>query len=266
MNDHILAIIVKYEKEFFMNSKFENLVTSLQHKTIRAFKNEALNPKEVKALIDVAQRTATSSGQQAASIIRVTDPAKKLAISKICNQTYVAEAAELWIFLVDQKRNHDIALAKGNESSNADYFYKFIPAFTDAILMAQNVVNAAENLGLGTVYLGSIHNDIPQLIEIMELPQLTFPALGLAFGYANQEPQLKPRMDMNFRLFENTYRKEAYTVDEFSDYDKVMQTYYDLRNANQRVDTFTDQIAKGYKTPSARSNFLEEIQKQGFSK
>lgn len=249
-----------------MNAKFENLVTALQHRTIRAFKNEALKDEEVKALIDVAQRTATSSGQQAASIIRVTDSEKKLAISKICNQSYVAEAAELWIFLADNKRNRDIALAKGNETTNADYFYKFIPAFTDAILMSQNVVNAAENLGLGTVYLGSIHNDIPQLIEIMDLPELTFPALGLAFGYADQKPQLKPRMDMSFRLFENSYRKEVYTVEEFADYDKVMQTYYDLRNANTRVDCFTDQIAKGYKNPSKRTNFLEEIQKQGFKK
>ncbi len=249
-----------------MTTNMEKLKTSLEHKTIRAFKNEALKDEEVQALINVAQRTATSSGQQAASIIRVTDPVKKLAISKICNQTYVAEAAELWIFLADTKRNNDIALDKGNQTTNADYFYKFIPAFTDAILMSQNVVNAAENLGIGTVYLGSIHNDIPQLIEIMELPQLTFPALGLAFGYPNQEPQLKPRMDMSFRLFENTYRKEAFKVEEFAAYDQEMQTYYDLRNANQRLDCFTDQIAKGFKNPSSRSNFLEEIQKQGFKK
>ena len=113
--------------------KFKKLDTALEHRTIRAFKNEALSEKELNALIHVAQRTATSSGQQAASIIRVTDPAKKLAISKICNQTYVAKAAELWIFLADNKRNNDIALAKGNETTNSNYFYKFIPAFTDAI-------------------------------------------------------------------------------------------------------------------------------------
>ena len=249
-----------------MNNQFDVLKTALNHKTIRAFKDEPLKKEELEVLISIAQHTATSSGQQAASIIRVTDPLKKEAISKICNQKYVAENAELWIFIADQKRNDDIAHAKGLSTTNSNYFYKFIPAFTDAILMAQNVVNAAENLGIGTVYLGSIHNNLPELMDILELPELTFPALGLAMGYANQEPQLKPRMDMNFRFFENTYRKEAYTLDEFKAYDEVMHTYYDLRNANQRVDTFTDQIAKTYEKPSARTNFLEEIQNQGFKK
>lgn len=246
-----------------MNSFLE---TTLQHRTIRSFKNEALKKDEVDTLIHVAQRTATSAGQQTASIIRVSDQVKKEAIAKICNQNYVAEAAELWIFLADQKRNHDLTLSKGYETSNAEYFYKFIPAFTDAILMSQNVVNAAESLGIGTVYLGSIHNDIEQLIEILELPEFTFPALGLAMGYPNQAPQLKPRMDMSLRVFENSYRKDNYKKEEFADYDQAMQTYYDLRNANQRVDTFSDQVVKAYKSPSSRTHILEIIQKQGFKK
>ena len=49
--------------------------------------------------------------------------------------------------------------------------------------MAQNVVVAAESLGIGTVYLGSILNDIEKLCELLKLPKYTFPVVGLALGY-----------------------------------------------------------------------------------
>lgn len=35
----------------------------------------------------------------------------------------------------------------------------FFSSFTDACLMAQNIVNGAEAMDLGAVYLGSILND-----------------------------------------------------------------------------------------------------------
>lgn len=58
----------------------------------------------------------------------------------------------------------------------------------------QNTVNATESMGLGAVILGSILNDAAQLIELLQLPKLTFPVLGLEVGYPDQEPQLKPRL------------------------------------------------------------------------
>jgi FMN reductase (NADPH) len=244
-----------------MNSTLE---TQLNHRSIRAFKSSTFSEETLSTLIQVAQRTATSSGHQAASILRITDQSQKDAIAKICNQTYVATSAELWIFLVDQKRNHDLTLATGAESSNAGSFSRFLQGFTDAILMAQNVVVAAESLGIGTVYLGSIHNDIPQLNSLLNLPDYTFAALGLAMGYPDQDPELKPRMDMTLRVYENHYPDHNYTLDDFKAYDDHLATYYDLRNANTRVDSFSKQISKRYAGVSNRDDMLDEILKKGF--
>ena len=58
--------------------------------------------------------------------------------------------------------------------------------------MAQNLVTAAESVVLGTVYLGSILNDSEKICELLKLPELTFPVIGLGIGYPNQNPQLKP--------------------------------------------------------------------------
>lgn len=237
----------------------------LAHRTIREFKEDIVPEELIKQLIQVAERTSTSNGMQACSIIRVTDPAIKKELADICKQEYVARMPELWIFIVDQYRNGQIAKEKGCHEDSIDDMDRFFQGFTDACLMAQNVVNAAESIELGTVYLGSILNNPSRTIKALNLPKLTFPALGLGFGYPNQEPQLKPRMDMKLRMFENSYKCFDNYSNEVKEYDEIMQTYYDLRQANQRVDSFSDQVVTKVKNINPiRQRIVKTVAEQGF--
>ena len=44
-----------------------------------------------------------------------------------------------------------------------------------------------------------------------------------------------------------------------------MQTYYDLRDVNRRVDSFTDQVVTKAKNPNLiRHKILQDIKDQGF--
>lgn len=239
--------------------------SQLEHRTIREFKSEAI-PKEIfEKLIDVARRTPTSTGMQASTIIRVTDPQKKKDISAVCKQEYVARAPELLILVADQYRNYRIAGEKDCHEPSARDMDRFFSAFTDACITAQNIVNAAEAMGLGAMYLGSILNDAEKIIEILDLPELTMPVVGLGIGYPNQSPQLKPRMEMDLRVFENTYQKFDSYLEEVKDYDQEMQTYYDLRDANKRVDCFSDQVVSRLKNLiPKRSDMLNIMKNQGF--
>ena len=57
-----------------MNQINETIKHQLAHRTIREFKDEEIPEEIFQTLIEVARRTATSTGMQASSIIRVTDP------------------------------------------------------------------------------------------------------------------------------------------------------------------------------------------------
>lgn len=142
---------------------------------------------------------------------------------------------------------------------------RFFSAYTDACITAQNMVNAAESIELGTVFLGSILNDSEKICELLNLPRLTYPVVGLGFGYPNENPQLKPRMDMKLRLFENSYNKYNNYLEEIKEYDEEMQTYYDLRDVNKRIDSFSEQVVSrlSHETPK-RQEMLHVIKKQGF--
>lgn len=249
-----------------MKNLNETIRSQLGHRTIREFKDESIPAEIFETLIEVAQRTATSTGMQASSVIRVTDDKIKKEISQVCRQEYVARAPELLIFIADTCRNYHIALEKNANGDNAADMDRFFSAFTDACITAQNVVNAAESMGLGAVYLGSILNDSEKICEILGLPQLTFPVVGLGIGYPDQNPQLKPRMDMKLRVFENNYKTFENYMDEIKDYDEEMRTYYDLRNANRRVDSFSDQVVTGFSNPvPKRQEILNIIRKQGYN-
>jgi len=243
----------------------DTIRTQLQHRTIREFEDKPVPEEILNQLIQVAARTATSNGMQACSVVRITDQAKKDELADICRQEYVARMPEIWIFVADQYRNGRIAEEKNCHEESIRDMDRFFQAFTDACLMAQNVVNAAESMGLGTVYLGSILNDPKRTVKLLNLPKLTFPALGLGFGYPAQNPQMKPRMDMNFRMFENGYKCFNNYLDLIKDYDEIMKTYYDLREANKRVDSFSNQVVTKLKNVNpVRQKIVNVIVEQGF--
>ncbi|MDO5047311.1 MAG: nitroreductase family protein [Anaerococcus sp.] len=238
---------------------------ALNHRTIREFTDQKIDEDLVIKLLEVANHSASSNGLQLSSIIRIKDQAIKDKLASIGGQEYVKRAPEIWIFIVDLYRNYSIAKENSCENNTMINFDKFIQGFTDAIIQSQNVVSAAESLGLGTNYYGNIHNDTEKIINLLKLPKLTYPAVGLGFGYPNQKPQLKPRIPINLRVFDDSYHIFDDYSKEFEDYDREMTTYYDLRDANKRSDTFSLQIPKKQGTNiSNRDKMFETLKNQGF--
>lgn len=246
----------------FLNKTIE---TQLNHRSIRKFKEESVDKKILDTLFEVANRTSSSVAMQSYSIIRITDKDKRKKLSEICNQPYVETAPELLLFVVDAFRNAKISKEMGQGLNNGNDMDKFFQGFTDGAIACQNMVVAIESLGMGAVYLGSMLNDSQAVIDLLELPELTFPIVGLGFGYPDQNPQLKPRMDKSLKVFENTYKVQDNYLESIKDYDKEMQTYYDLRDTSKPLDRFSDQVASRLKGENKkRSEILNVIEKQAF--
>lgn len=235
----------------------------LQHRSIRSFSTQKVTKQQLQTLYEVARQTATSMFNQQFSIIRVTDIEKRNKIRTICQQDYVGKNGELLIFVVDLYRNYQIRQQQGNDAGRLHTTDVFMQGVCDTLLAAQNVTNAAESMGLGCVYLGSIQNDAAQMLEVLKLPKLTYPLLGMQVGYPAQHPQLKPRLPLEFTCFENEYQAEQ-NIQALADYDAKVNTYYDLRDTNQRIDTFTNQInsAKLDMKYTKRDEMLEILHRQ----
>ena len=188
----------------------------------------------------------------------------RAAIAEASGQPYVdGTKGDLFIFVADLYRNSCIRAEQGVSSEALGSMNLFLTALEDALLAAQNVVVAAESMGLGTVYLGSILADPRGVVDALELPELTFPVVGLLVGHPDQEPGQKPRMPLSVVTAKNTYpRVESYT-ETLADYDREVTDYYDLRSGS-RLESFTHLVASNIGVGGAHiSPIMEVLNEQG---
>ena len=85
----------------------------LGRRSIRKFKDEAIDDDTRATLETVAQHAASSQFLNDWSAIRITDPATKAKLAEFGHQPYIATAPLLYVFVIDEHRNARIAERKG---------------------------------------------------------------------------------------------------------------------------------------------------------
>jgi nitroreductase len=107
----------------------------------------------------------------------------------------------------------------------------------DAALMAENMVIAAESLGLGSCFLGGAPYRAGAIIAEYGLPERVFPLVQLAMGYPAENPPPRPRYPLEFTLFEDEYPDLSDQMVEqamsIMDEGYLAQDYY--RKANYQI-------------------------------
>lgn len=232
------------------------------HRSIRKFTEEKLSDETIRMLVEAAQSASTSSYVQAYTIIGVTDPEKKRALKEISTQPYVENNGHLFVFVADYRRHRDLSEEK-DAPINFHLTEQFIVGTVDAALAAQNLAVAAESIGLGICYIGSLRNDMAKVIEILELPEGTFPLFGMVAGYPAHEGSVKERLPFEAVYHENTYQPLEATKEDIENYDARVSAYYKERTDGKRDDSWSDQVV-GMLNKKQRLDVDEVVKKQGF--
>ncbi|MCI1674462.1 MAG: nitroreductase family protein [Bifidobacterium tibiigranuli] len=241
-----------------------------QRRTIRKFADKPIEPDVVDAIEQAARQTATSESLSAWSVVRVKDPETRAEIARICGHARIARAPLLYVFLVDQHRNLRIAQELGVDPDGASLRSSniFLQGYADAVLAVHATETAAEAFGLGAVILGSVHNDIPRIVELLHLPSNVFPVLGLGLGYPAKVPELKPRPPKKYQYFDDVYPDDAQTpslVEALSQYDKDVHDYYERRNPDNPLQGFTSYVAALAQSKLVeQGHIFQSIADQGF--
>lgn len=181
-------------------------------KSVRVFTEQEILPKDKKQILNAAFQAPTAGNMMLYSIIDVTDQGVKDILAKTCdNQSFIAKAKLVLIFLADYKRFNDkFSQAVNGETVRSPQLGDFMLCCSDALIAAQNAVVAADSLGIGSCYIGDILEQAKTHIELFKLPKYTMPVGMLVFGYPTQQQQdrIKPvRFDEKFIVHENTYKE-----------------------------------------------------------
>ncbi|WP_020006364.1 oxygen-insensitive NADPH nitroreductase [Salinicoccus albus] len=232
------------------------------HRSIRKFKDEPLERETVKELVASAQSASTSSYVQAYTIMGVTDPQKKAALKEVSTQPYVENNGHLFVFLMDYYRHRMLSEKKGLPIQY-DKTEQLVVGIVDATLAAQNLAIAAESMGLGICYIGSLRNDMARVIEILELPEGVVPLFGMVTGVPDHEGSRKERLPFDAVYQENTYMPFEAAEESIEAYDQRISEYYKARTDGERDDTWSDQVIPMLRKKQ-RLDVDAVIKKQGY--
>jgi FMN reductase (NADPH) len=151
----------------------------------------------------------------------------------------------------------------------------------DAAYVAENMVIAAESLGMGSCYLGAAPYRAKFIAKQYKLPRRVFPLVQLVMGYPNEDYPTRPRYPLSFTLFEDQYPEltdeEVAQAMEVMDRGYLEQGYYRKQKIlipleGDREETFThenyswtEHIARkwGQWYPSPH-DLLEQLRACGF--
>ena len=232
------------------------------HRSIRQFTGQKIEQEIVEELVRAGQGAPTSSFIQACTVIQVNDRSDREKLAEYAgNQVYVAEAPVFLVFCADMQR-HRLVCRMQNTEMLSGYTEQFITATVDCALFAQNILTAAESLGLGGVFIGGIRNQIAKVADLLGLSDLVYPVFGLCLGYPDQDPEVKPRLPLSVVLKQDRY-DDSGDEQVIGEYDNAVQTYYRTRSGGTKDMTWTQQIA-GLLQKESRPHMQGFLQKKGF--
>ena len=112
----------------------------LGRRSIRKFKDEAIDDDTRATLETVAQHAASSQFLNDWSAIRITDPAIKAKLAEFGHQPYIATAPLLYVFVIDEHRNarsagiHVSGAGSGHRQARSEPDRQAAHAAHDAVL------------------------------------------------------------------------------------------------------------------------------------
>ena len=240
-----------------------------KHVTIRKFKEKDIKDTLLQNILYSGTKASTTGNMQLYSVVVTKDKSQREKLLPLhFNQPVAKNAPVLLTFVADFNRFSKWCKVNDAEPGY-DNFLSFYTAGIDALLVAQNVCIAAENSGLGICYLGTTTYNAQEIIDVLELPKLTFPVTTVAIGYPDESPELTDRIPLKGIIHSEKYVdysvkaiNELYSEKESLRSSKEFVKENGLKSLAQ---VFTDVRYKKTDNEFFSAKMLKTLKKQGFS-
>lgn len=239
-----------------------------RHVTIRKFKEKDITEDLLEKIIYSGTRASTTGNMQVYSVIITKERYMKERLAPLhFNQPVAVKAPVLLTFIADFNR-----FSKWCEHNKANpgysNFLSFYTASIDALLVAQNVCIAAESEGLGICYLGTTTYNAKEIIELMNLPQLTFPVTTVALGYPDEEPGLTDRLPLEGIIHSEKYHdysgEEINKLYSYKENLELMRQFVKENNKETLAQVFTDVRYSKADNEFFSEKMMQTLRDQGF--
>jgi nitroreductase len=245
------------------------------HASVRAFTGQEISAEQERLIVTTAQRSPTSSNLQAYSIIGVRDKQTKKQLAILCgNQTHIDGASVFLVFCADL---HRLSLLNSDRGYpfNGEYTELFLVATVDASLAAARALMTAQALDLSGVMVGGVRTNIQEVSDLLKLPELVYPVMGMSLGYPAKPAKVKPRLPLDAIYHREQYQNED-VRDQIREYDRIISEVGYLKGREVEPEkypnfsgayTWSEHTARrtaSTQKSSLRPHMLSFLQKKGF--
>ncbi|WP_028974207.1 NADPH-dependent oxidoreductase [Spirochaeta cellobiosiphila] len=206
-----------------MNSTID---TIKNHRSIRSYTDQAVDDKMIDEILAAAQAMPNSINAQQTSVIVVKNLETRKKLAELSGgNPWIVEAPVFLVFIADFYKT-DLSVTK-NQATQVihESIEGTVVGAVDAGLNLGGAIVAAESLGLGIVPIGGIRRNPQGVIDLLNLPEKTFPLCGLAIGHPKGSSDKKPRLPMRTFRHDEVYNADI-LPEAIEEYDEKMEAYY----------------------------------------
>ncbi len=198
----------------------ETIRVLLERGSCRSFADRDIEPDVLESVLRAGVHAPTAGNLQPYSVILIKDKNTSLELQRLCgNQAFISQAPVNLLFCLDWNRIRRWTELEAAPFSATQSFRHFWVSFQDTIICAQNIVTAADSLGLGSVYVGTVLECFAELREMFNMPQAVFPVVLLSLGYPKHKPVPRRKLGIDTIVHHEKYHDpdDASLLQAFSD-------------------------------------------------
>lgn len=246
-----------------MKKEYQNETMKLLYEraSCRSFQDKDIEEDLLNEVIDAGLHGATGGNLQPYSIIKITSKETKKRLVEECEmQKIVANAPVNLLFCIDWRR-----LGRWAEACNAPFtatksYRHFWIALQDTVICAQNICTAADSVGLGSVYIGTVESCFMELKSICNIPEGVFPVVLLSLGYPTKYPA--PRNKLGVEALVHNEQYQDLDIEELVRLHDEKYEHKTLPITEEKLQTIYE-VTADISDKSNAENIINTIKEQG---
>lgn len=244
-----------------MNQTIEQM---LNRRSVRNFTGESVNDEHLKLILQAAQQAPTSINGQQISLVVTRDKKTIQKIAEIAGGQPQVATSDIFVTVVIDYHRADAAMKEvGQEMVISRSAEGIVVGSVDAGIAVNALQTAAESLGYGTTVIGGIRNNPAAMIELLNLPENTYPVVGSTIGVADVAipSAVKPRVALESYAMNEKYDAEK-VAEGVKVYDVELRNWWDSIGLKE-MPSYTAQTAQFYSNIYF-PHIAKTLEQQGF--
>ncbi len=240
------------------------LETISNRHSVRHYLPTPVEAEKLQAVIEAYRLAPNSINGQQTTLMVIQDQERKAKMMEWSwGQPYIGQAPVFFVICLNYHRI-DLAGQAHGIDVQPDNLDALVTGFFDGGLALQNMMIAAESLGLSTVTIGAIRGHIDEIRQELGLPQHVLPLVGLVMGYADPNTLVtpKPRLPQEATVFFETY-DETSLVKAVQDFDTEILAYNANRAGQKSTAGWVEKTASFY-SKNVNPKFVAQLKNAGF--